>query len=148
MTGRLGEAPCGIVPRSTTSDGSIALAALAQLSVPISVDQQGRRSRCTLELPNPERQAPRGDAAANCRSVLRPNWVLKQLRRVLPALARMCQGGSPMTDPRFDSDLATAIELGDDGELTAALAAFDRLVGNYPNEMQARFERAMVLLNL
>lgn len=53
-----------------------------------------------------------------------------------------------MTDPRFDSDLATAIELGDDGALTAALAAFDRLVANYPNEMPARFERAMVLLNL
>jgi tetratricopeptide (TPR) repeat protein len=53
-----------------------------------------------------------------------------------------------MTDPEFRSELDAAIDLSDDGEWEAALKAFDRLVTAHPGEMQPRFERAMVLLNL
>ena len=53
-----------------------------------------------------------------------------------------------MTDAIFLSELDAAIDLSDDGRWKAALKAFDRLVKAYPREMQPRFERAMVLLNL
>jgi tetratricopeptide (TPR) repeat protein len=53
-----------------------------------------------------------------------------------------------MTDAVFRSKLDAAIDLSDDGRWKAALKAFDRIVEAYPREMQPRFERAMVLLNL
>jgi hypothetical protein len=53
-----------------------------------------------------------------------------------------------MTDPAFRHELHAAMDLNDDGSWTTALSAFDRLVQAYPDEMQPRFERAMVLLNL
>jgi hypothetical protein len=53
-----------------------------------------------------------------------------------------------MTDAVFRSELDAAIDLSDDGRWKAAPKAFDRIVKAYPREMQPRFERAMVLLNL
>ncbi len=52
------------------------------------------------------------------------------------------------TDPVFRAQLEAAIDLSDTGEWSKALKDLDRLVAGYPDEMQARFERAMVLLNL
>jgi tetratricopeptide (TPR) repeat protein len=53
-----------------------------------------------------------------------------------------------MSDPAFRTALDAAIDLSNDGEWETALQEFDRLVKAYPGEMQAWFERAMVLLNL
>ena len=53
-----------------------------------------------------------------------------------------------MTDAAFRSELDAALDLGDKVGWEAALKAFDRLVKVYPYELQPRFERAMVLLNL
>src|SRR5262245_311312 len=51
-------------------------------------------------------------------------------------------------DAAFRAELQAAIDKSDVGNWTNALKEFDRLVPAYPNEAQARFERAMVLLNL
>jgi hypothetical protein len=51
-------------------------------------------------------------------------------------------------DSVFRAQLHAAIDISDAGNWTNALHEFNRLVAAYPNEAEARFERAMVLLNL
>ena len=51
-------------------------------------------------------------------------------------------------DSAFRAQLHAAIDKSDAGNWTNALQELDRLVAAYPNEVQARFERAMVHLNL
>jgi tetratricopeptide (TPR) repeat protein len=51
-------------------------------------------------------------------------------------------------DSAFRTRLLAAIDLSDAGNWTNAQKEFDRLVAAHPNEAAARFERAMVLLNL
>src|SRR6185295_14276800 len=52
------------------------------------------------------------------------------------------------TDSAFRAELDAAIDLSNEGKWKQALKAFDGLVKANPDEMQPRFERAMVLLNL
>jgi tetratricopeptide (TPR) repeat protein len=52
------------------------------------------------------------------------------------------------TDPVFRAELSAAIDLSNNGKWKKALKALDGLVKAHPEEMQPRFERAMVLLNL
>ena len=51
-------------------------------------------------------------------------------------------------DSVFRAQLHAAIDISDTGNWTNALHEFNRLVADYPNEAEARFERAMVLFNL
>src|SRR5262245_53579381 len=54
----------------------------------------------------------------------------------------------PREDAALRAQLPAAMDKYDARNWTRALEDFDRLVRAYPNEAQARFERAMVLLNL
>jgi predicted Zn-dependent protease len=51
-------------------------------------------------------------------------------------------------DANYRAELHAAIDLSDQGKYKKALKALARLVKNFPEETQPRFERAMTLLNL
>jgi tetratricopeptide (TPR) repeat protein len=64
------------------------------------------------------------------------------------AVWRMRSEEMATRDLAFQAELNAAIDLSNEGKWKKALKALDGLVKGHPDEMQPRFERAMVLLNL